>query len=42
MILGEHKMEFRQVCLCEIQPCWICFLIFDLHIKEINLILAND
>jgi hypothetical protein len=34
-------MEYRQVCLCEPQPCWLCFLMFDLLVKEINWMLEE-
>ena len=29
-------LTYRQVCTCESQPCWICFLMFDLIVKEIE------
>ena len=31
----------RQVCFCETQPCMICFLLYDLHLKEIEWLLEE-
>jgi hypothetical protein len=35
-------MKFRKVCNCENQPCWVCFLLLDLYIKEINRMLDEE
>jgi len=33
--------KYRQVCVCEKQPCMICFLLYDLHLKEIEWLLEE-
>lgn len=35
-------MKFKKVCCCENQPCWICFLILDLHLKDIDRLLNDE
>ena len=35
-------MKLKKVCNCKNQPCWICFLLFDLHLKDIDRLLKDD
>jgi hypothetical protein len=29
-------LKYRQVCNCEKQPCYICFCLFTLYLREID------
>ena len=33
--------KYLKVCQCEPQPCMICFLLFDLYLREIEWLLEE-
>jgi hypothetical protein len=35
-------LEYRSVCNCDKQPCYICFCLFTLHLREINEMLDRN
>jgi hypothetical protein len=34
-------LKYRQVCTCKTQPCYICFCLFTLYLREIDELLEN-
>ena len=38
---GENGLKYRQVCTCKTQPCYICFCLFTLYLREIDELLEN-
>jgi len=35
-------LKYRKVCVCQKQPCLICFCLFTLYLREINELLNHN